>query len=146
VLSFLPSATGSLNSPSFVQTLQPLPPESLPIKWNGDGWEYKQVVFSDNEDDDKNENNYRNKFEKKVEYDKKSKCCNGYEEKKSDTLHCDGYQEKKLNTLHSDEFQSRLSDKSEFITLDLFEFLESTLPSTIKGSHWVLLYMYIVLL
>jgi hypothetical protein len=146
VLSFLPSVTGNPNSPPFAQTLQPLPAESLPIKWNGDGWEYKQVVFSDNEDDDKNENNYQNKFEEKVEYDKKLKCCNGHKEKKSDTLLSDGYHEKKLNTLHSDEFQNRLSDKSEFITLDLFEFLESTLPSTIKGSHWVLLYRYIVLL
>lgn len=133
MLSFLPGGTGNPNSPSFAQTLQPLPPESLPERWNSGGWENKPIVLSDNENDDINENKCGNKFDETVEFDKKLKCCNGYEEKK-------------LNILHSDDYQKRLSDKSEFITLDLFDFLESSLPSTIKGSQWVLLYRYIALL
>lgn len=133
VLSFLPSATANPNSPpSFGQNLQPLPPESLPVRWNSGEWEYKQVVLSDGENDDKNENKYGSKFEETVDYDEKLKCCNGY-------------QEENLKSLYSDEYQKRLSDKSEFISLNLFDFLESSLPSTIKGSHWVLLYRYIVL-
>lgn len=131
VLSFLPSATANPNSPSFGQTLQP-PPESLPVRWNSGEWEYKQVVLSDGENDNKNENKFGSKFEETVDYDEKLKCCNGY-------------QKENLKSLYSDVYQKRLSDKSEFISLNLFDFLESSLPSTIKGSHWVLLYRYIVL-
>lgn len=131
VLSFLPSATANPNSPSSGQTLQPHP-ESLPVRWNSGEWEYKQVVLSDGENDDKNENKFGSKFKETVDYDEKLRCCNGY-------------QEENLKSLYSDEYQRRLSDKSEFISLNLFDFLESSLPSTIKGSHWVLLYRYIVL-
>ncbi|OVA02322.1 TLDc [Macleaya cordata] len=33
-----------------------------------------------------------------------------------------------------------LSDKSSFISSDLYEFLQSTLPNIVKGCQWVLLY------
>ncbi|KAJ4805659.1 Oxidation resistance protein 1 [Rhynchospora pubera] len=127
VLSFLPGGTGNPNSPTFEQTLPPLPPESLPNRWNSDEWENKPVLLSDSENDNKNENRYGSKFEEALEYDKKLRFSNDYEEKK-------------MNSLHSGNYQKYLSDKSELITLDLFDFFESSLPSTIKGSHWVLLY------
>ncbi|XP_008785158.1 oxidation resistance protein 1-like [Phoenix dactylifera] len=40
----------------------------------------------------------------------------------------------------SGEYVSYLSEKSAFISADLFEFLQSSLPNIVKGCQWVLLY------
>lgn len=40
----------------------------------------------------------------------------------------------------SEEYLSFFSEKSVFISADLFEFLQSSLPNIVKGCQWVLLY------
>lgn len=40
----------------------------------------------------------------------------------------------------SEEYLSYLSEKSAFISADLFEFFQSSLPNIVKGCQWVLLY------
>lgn len=40
----------------------------------------------------------------------------------------------------STKYLSNLTDKSTFITPQLYEFLQSSLPNTVQGCQWVLLY------
>ncbi|KAG1361878.1 putative oxidation resistance protein 1 [Cocos nucifera] len=46
-----------------------------------------------------------------------------------------------VSTSHdSEEYLSYFSEKSVFISADLFEFLQSSLPNIVKGRQWFLLY------
>jgi len=52
----------------------------------------------------------------------------------------DGVEEASIPHDPGEEYLSCLTEKSTFISANLFEFLQSSLPNIVKGCKWVLLY------
>ncbi|KAJ3678537.1 hypothetical protein LUZ60_002340 [Juncus effusus] len=131
MLSFLPSPAGNPkpndsnsnpNSPSASQTLNPKTDESLSTPWPS--FKFENVPLELN-----------SSSESETETEKENG--NGNGNKNVDLKFKNGIEEKRIN---NSNYLNFLSDKSVFVTMDLFEFFESSLPSIVKGSHWVLLY------
>lgn len=130
VLSLLPTSNSGheQNSP-ISETLRPLPPESLPKRWRGSDFTWQELPVelseesgSESERDERNGDFSNNQIHQSYRSMENS---NGNEE--TSTSDCAG-------TLHY------LTEKSMFVSPKLFAFFESSLPGTLKGCHWVLLY------
>ncbi|PAN10741.1 hypothetical protein PAHAL_2G114800 [Panicum hallii] len=130
VLSLLPTSNSGpeQNSPCS-GTLRPLPPESLPKRWRGSEFTWQDLPLelseesgSESERDERNGDFSKNQVHQSYRSVGNS---NGNEE--TSTSDCSG-------TLHY------LTEKSMFVSPKLFAFFDSSLPGTLKGCHWVLLY------
>ncbi|KAG2633289.1 hypothetical protein PVAP13_2NG280300 [Panicum virgatum] len=130
VLSLLPTSNSGpeQNSPCS-GTLRPLPPESLPKRWRGSEFtwqdlpqELSEESGSESERDERNGDFSKNQVHQSYRSVGNS---NGNEE--TSTSDCAG-------ALHY------LTEKSMFVSPKLFAFFDSSLPGTLKGCHWVLLY------
>uniref|UniRef100_K3ZW53 TLDc domain-containing protein n=1 Tax=Setaria italica TaxID=4555 RepID=K3ZW53_SETIT len=130
VLSLLPTANSGheQNSPCS-ETLRPLPPESLPKRWRGSDFTWQELPLELSEEsgsesarDERNSYVSKNQVHQSYRSEENS---NGNEE--TSTSDCAG-------TLHY------LTEKSMFVSPKLYAFFESSLPGTLKGCHWVLLY------
>ncbi|KAJ1288438.1 hypothetical protein BS78_02G088800 [Paspalum vaginatum] len=130
VLSFLPTSNSGheQNSPCS-EALRPLPPEILPKRWRGSDFTWRDPPLelsdesgSESERDERNRdfsNNHVCQSYRSVDNS------NGNEE--TSTSDCAG-------TLRY------LTEKSVFVSPKLFAFFQTSLPGTLKGCHWVLLY------
>ncbi|CAL5090085.1 unnamed protein product [Urochloa decumbens] len=130
VLSLLPASnSGHEQNSSCSGTLRPLPPESLPKRWRGSDFTWQELPLelseesgSESERDERNGDLSNNQVHPSYRSVENS---NGNEE--TSTSDCAG-------TLQY------LTEKSMFVCPKLFAFFESSLPGTLKGCHWVLLY------
>ncbi|ONK70832.1 uncharacterized protein A4U43_C04F1990 [Asparagus officinalis] len=127
-LSFLPKIYSSTDGPT--KPTRTLPCRSLPRRWKINSFSLKDKPLdcstdsrTDTESDSADEN-YKEKLG-----DAPQGNCNGFQKVEKDSKAHD-----------SGDFLSCLSEKSAFISEDLFEFLQSSLPSIVKGCKWVLLY------
>uniref|UniRef100_A0ACD5UMV7 Uncharacterized protein n=1 Tax=Avena sativa TaxID=4498 RepID=A0ACD5UMV7_AVESA len=130
VMSLLPTSnSGHENTSPCSRSMRPLAPESLPKWWRGNSFSLKDRPLdlseesgSENERDERNGTSNNNQIlasHKSVDND------NGNAE--TSTSDC-------LGSLYY------LTEKSRFISPKLFGFFLSSLPGTLKGCHWVLLY------
>ncbi|CAD6225884.1 unnamed protein product [Miscanthus lutarioriparius] len=130
VFSLLPTSNlgHEQNSPCS-ETLRPLPPESRPKQWRGSDLTWKDSPLelseesgSESERDERN-GNFGN--DQALQSYRSINNSNGNEETSTSdcavTLRC-------------------LTEKSVFVSPKLFAFFQSSLPGTLKGCHWVLLY------
>ncbi|OEL29503.1 hypothetical protein BAE44_0009478 [Dichanthelium oligosanthes] len=131
VLSFLPTSnSGHEQNLPCSENLRPLPPESLPKRWRGGDFTWQDLPLelseesgSESEKDERNGNFSMNN--QVVQSYRSVDNSNGNEETStSDTA----------GTLRY------LTEKSLFVSPKLFAFFQSSLPGTLKGCHWVLLY------
>ncbi|KAL6871460.1 hypothetical protein ACP4OV_014289 [Aristida adscensionis] len=130
VLSLLPTAnSGHEKNPPSSENLRPLPPESLPRRWRGNSYTWKDPPLELSEESgsesDRDERNGKLSNNQVVPSYRSVENSRGNEE--TSTSDCSG-------TLHY------LTEKSMFISPKLFTFFQSSLPGTLKGCHWVLLY------
>lgn len=123
------SNSGHEQSAPCSEPLKPLPPESLPKRRRGTNFTWKDPLLelseesgSESERDERNGNFSKNQVLQSYRSVDNS---NGNEE--TSTSDCAG-------TLHY------LTEKSMFLSPKLFAFFQSSLPGTLNGCHWVLLY------
>ena len=129
VTSLLPTTTsGHENTLPCSGSMRPLPPESLPKRWRGNNFSWKDRPLdlseesgSESERDERNESS-NNQI---LESHRSSYSHAGHEE---------------TSTSDSSGSLYYLTEKSRFISPKLFGFFQSSLPGTLKGCHWVLLY------
>ncbi|XP_062190212.1 uncharacterized protein LOC133893249 isoform X2 [Phragmites australis] len=130
VLSLLPTSNSrhESNSPCS-ETLRPLPPESLPKRWRGNNFTWKDLPLelseesgSESEMEERNGNFSNNQILQSYR-----SVDNSNENEETSTSEC-------ARNLHY------LTEKSMFVSPKLFAFFQSSLPGTLKGCHWVLLY------
>ncbi|KAK3126910.1 hypothetical protein QOZ80_7AG0565040 [Eleusine coracana subsp. coracana] len=130
VLSLLPTSnSGHERSPSCSETLRPLPPELLPKRWRGNDFTWKDPPLELSEESgsesDRDERNGDYSDNQILQSFRSTNTSNGCEE--TSTSDCAG-------SIHY------LTEKSMFISPKLFAFFQSSLPGTLKGCHWILLY------
>lgn len=130
VFSLLPTSnTGHEQNSPCSETLRPLPPESLPKKWRWSDvtWKDPPVELSEESgsESDRDERNGNFGNDPVLQSYRPINNSNGNEE--TSTSDCVG-------TLRY------LTEKSMFVSPKLFAFFQSSLPGTLKGCHWVLLY------
>uniref|UniRef100_A0A0D9WYA5 TLDc domain-containing protein n=1 Tax=Leersia perrieri TaxID=77586 RepID=A0A0D9WYA5_9ORYZ len=130
VLSLLPTSNSGheRTSPSS-NNMKSLPPESLPKRWrghdllcNGQPLELSDESGSESERDERNAN--INNKQPQQSY-RSMDNSNGNEE---------------TSTSDCTDALCYLTEKSTFVSPKLFGFFQSSLPGTLKGCHWVLLY------
>ncbi|TVU39503.1 hypothetical protein EJB05_12926, partial [Eragrostis curvula] len=130
MLSLLPTTNlGHEKSSPCSETLRPLPPESLPKRWRGNDFTWKNPPLelseesgSESERDEKDQNFSNNQVLQSFRSVDNS---NRNEE---------------TSTSDHDSNLHFLTEKSMLISPKLFSFFQSSLPGTLKGCHWVLLY------
>lgn len=110
-------------------SMRPLPPESLPKRWRGNKFSWKDRPLDLSEDSgsesERDERKGSSNNNQVLESHRSADNHNGNEA--TSTSECFG-------SLYY------LTDKSRFISPNLFVFFQSSLPGTLKGCHWVLLY------
>lgn len=125
MMSLLPTSnSGHENNSPYSGSMRPLPPESLPKRWRGNdfSWEDRPLGLSEESGDERNVSSDINQI---LELPRSTDNQNGDEE--TSTSDC-------LGSLYY------LTEKSTFVSPKLFGFSQSSLPGTLKGCHWVLLY------
>ncbi|KAL6639142.1 hypothetical protein ACP70R_022872 [Stipagrostis hirtigluma subsp. patula] len=130
VLSLLPNSnSGDERNSTCSKTLKPLPPESLPKRWRGHSFTWKDPPLELSEESgsesDRDERNGNLSNNQDLHSYRSVDNSNGNEE--TSTSDCSG-------TLRY------LTEKSMFVSPKLLAFFQSSLPGTLKGCHWVLLY------
>jgi len=130
VFSLLPTSnTGPEQNSPCSGTLRPLLPESLPKRWRGSEFtwqdlpqELSEESGSESERDERHGDSSKNQVHQSYR-----SVGNSNVNEETSTSDCAG-------TLHY------LTEKSMFVSPKLFAFFDSSLPGTLKGCHWVLLY------
>lgn len=133
ILSLLPTSSGidadKPNSPARPHS-RVSPSHLLPARWEASGFAWKDRPLDHSED-----------------------CLTESESDETTEIlkeNLDQFSERNINSYNgieeatashdSEEYLPSLSEKSAFISADLFEFLQSSLPHIVKGCQWVLLY------
>ncbi|KAF0909535.1 hypothetical protein E2562_037172 [Oryza meyeriana var. granulata] len=130
VMSLLPTSNmGHERTSPSSQNMKPLPPESLPKQWRGNdfSWHDEPLEFSEESgsESERDERNGNSNNEQILQLYRSMDNSNGNEE---------------TSTSDCADSLSYLTEKSTFLSAKLFEFFQSSLPGTLKGCHWVLLY------
>ncbi|XP_072960574.1 uncharacterized protein [Typha angustifolia] len=131
VLSFLPSNNsggieGREVSPSpCPKSIGPLALKPLPRRWNVNDFAWKDRPLECSEESGTESENDEMMKQECVS-DRKVDVSNGTQEAST--------------SVAPQEFLHHLEEKSVFISADLFEFLQSSLPNIVRGCLWVLLY------
>ncbi|KAG1354019.1 oxidation resistance protein 1 [Cocos nucifera] len=117
-------------SPAHLHSRRLLPSISLPSRWKSSGFTWKNRPLDCSEDciSESETDETVDIFKENLEHvsERNINSSNGIIEAQAS---CD-----------SEEYLSYLSEKSAFISADLFEFFQSSLPNIVKGCQWVLLY------
>jgi hypothetical protein len=129
-MSLLPTSNSGYEDTSPCSgSMRPLPPESLPKRWRGNNLSWKDRPLdlseesgSESERDERNGSSNNNHILKSH----RSKDNHNGNEETSTSDH--------LGSLYY------LTENSRFVSPKLFGFFQSSLPGTLKGCHWVLLY------
>lgn len=127
LLSFIPTASAKRQ-----QDIKPKPIRSLPTRWKSKSFTWKDMPldFITEREPDECQRNEAPETCKKIEED--------YHASRSISL--SNKSEETSTSPMSVNFFSNLFEESSFISSDLHEFLQSTLPNIVKGCQWVLLY------
>ncbi|KAF8692736.1 hypothetical protein HU200_039434 [Digitaria exilis] len=130
VLSLLPTSnSGHEQNLPCSETLRPLPPESLPKRWRGSyfTWQNPPLELSEESgsESDRDERNGNFSNNQVLQSYRSVETTNVKEETSTSDY---------AGALHF------LTEKSMFVSPKLFAFFQSSLPGTLKGCHWVLLY------
>ncbi|XP_040382307.1 oxidation resistance protein 1 isoform X2 [Oryza brachyantha] len=131
MMSLLPtSISGHERTSPSSMNMKPLPPESLPKRWRGNDflWCDQPLELSE-------ESGYESEGEKRNgNSDNEQQILQSYRSRDNSN----GNEE----TSTSDCIDSLcyLTEKSRFVSPKLFGFFQSSLPGTLRGCHWVLLY------
>lgn len=130
VLSLLPTSnSGHEQHLPCSETLRPLPPESLPKRWRGSEftWQDLPLELSEESGSESDRDERNGNFSNNQVLQSYRSVENSNTKEETSTSDCAG-------TLHF------LTEKSMFVSPKLFAFFQSSLPGTLKGCHWVLLY------
>ncbi|XP_047066568.1 TLD domain-containing protein 2 [Lolium rigidum] len=130
VMSLLPTSnSGHEDASPFARSMRPLPPESLAKRWRGNNFSWKDRPLdlsegsgSESERDEMNGSSNNNHI---------------LESHRSEDNHNANGETSTSDHLGSIYY---LTEKSRFVSPKLFGFFQSSLPGTLKGCHWVLLY------
>ncbi|KQK16472.1 TLD domain-containing protein 2 [Brachypodium distachyon] len=130
VMSLLPNSNlGQENSSPCSGSMRPLPPESLPKRWRGNDFSWKdrplELSEESGSESDRDERTGSSNNNQILQSHRSGDNQNGNEE--TSTSDCIGA-------------VYYLTEKSTFVSPELFGFFQSSLPGTLKGCHWVLLY------
>lgn len=129
-LSFLPTVYSSNDGSN--KPRRPLAIRSLPRRWKMNSFSLKDkpldVSTESTDSRTETESDSADESSKENQNHVPESNCNG----------CHGVEAS--TSLDSGQFLSCLTEKSTFISEELFEFLQSSLPNIVKGCKWILLY------
>ncbi|XP_008801254.2 oxidation resistance protein 1-like isoform X2 [Phoenix dactylifera] len=121
---------GKPNSPACSHSRRLLPSLSLPSRWKSSG-----ITWKDRPLDCGGDCRTESETDETVEIFKEN-----LEHVSERNINSSNGIKEATASRDSKEYLSYLSEKSAFISADLFEFFQSSLPNIVKGCQWILLY------